>query len=200
MGFWGTFVVYRGSEPLPALLPSVMAARDADRLDDPCAPQWQIWRVWNSSGQLPDDTLEILGAATGAPVLAGQVMDSDAVHVFGLGDRSGRWTAWLQIDGAIGHLEPAPAPFDEDDNYLGDDWTDPEYELEAAALRERLLVEAPGGQAGARRALEWAAEAGLTSQSAEAVPIVLDDGEVFAEDLFFRLLTALGVCEEQSAA
>jgi hypothetical protein len=56
----------------------------------------------------------------------------------------------------------------------------------------------PPGPAAAPAAVAWAAAAGL-KPNATAVASVLDDRDVFCEDLFFTLLTALGVPNLASA-
>jgi hypothetical protein len=50
----------------------------------------------------------------------------------------------------------------------------------------------PPGPAAAPAAVAWAAAAGL-KPNVTAVASILDDGDLFCEDLFFKLLTALGV-------
>lgn len=87
----------------------------------------------------------------------------------------------------------ALAPFDEEGNYLGDDWTDPTYEAEVAALRARVLAEAPGGLQGAHAAIAWAVEARLEPDTAETIATVLSANETFAEDQFFQLLDRIGL-------
>ena len=200
MGFWGSFVVHRGAAPLGDLLPEVAAVRDAEVLYDGVAGAWQITRMWASSGDLPETFLTQLRDATGAPVLAADILDSDAAYVHALGARTPFWDTWLEIDGAIGHVLTPPAPFDEDDNYLGDDWVDPEYEREAAATKERMLAETLTGAAAASAAVAWAAEAGLMPATVAEVEAALGEEETFVEDQFFTLINRLGITTRDATA
>jgi hypothetical protein len=193
MGFWGTYVVLCSDEPPAQLLPAIAALKDAVPSNGPWNEGWQVWVVRDSSGSLPEDLLEQLHAVTEAPVLLGRVLDSDAVHVVATGATARVWQAWLQLDGAMGFLLPPPAPFDEDDNYLGDDWSDPNYEAQVERTRREILAQAPGGVAGASTAVVWARDAGLVPGTIEAVAGVLDGRETFAEDLFFELLKRVGL-------
>jgi hypothetical protein len=113
------------------------------------------------------------------------------VHAVGV--RTPFWDTWLEIDGAIGHVLVPPSPFDEDDNYLGDDWVDPEYEQEAAATKERMLAETFTGAAAASAAIAWAVEAGLTPAPAAEVEAALAEEEQFVEEQFFTVLNLLGL-------
>ena len=92
MGFWGTFIVHRGQRRLAELLPDVDAFRDAILCYDGVCGDWQVTRVFATTAQLPPDYLVALREATGAPVLAADVMDSDAALVRGL-SRHTDWTA-----------------------------------------------------------------------------------------------------------
>jgi len=193
MGFWGSFVVHRGEALLWELLPDVRELRDADLMYDRVGGEWQVSRVWASSGDLPENFLTDLRDGTGAPVLAADILDSDAAYVHAIGVRTPFWDTWLEIDGAIGHVLPPPAPFDDDDNFLGDDWVDPEYEREAAATKERMLAETLTAAAAASAALAWAAEAGLTPAPAAEIETALAEEEQFVEDQFFTVLNRLGI-------
>jgi hypothetical protein len=196
MGFWGSFAVYRSSEPLTTL--AAFLPVEAEPCIGPWHTGWQVWRVHDREGDFFDQLTEHLSKTTGAPVMLGQVLDSDGVHVRGSGPASGQWQIWLHLDRALGHLCPPPAPFDEDDNYLGDDWTDPDYEEDLTAERQRWAAVAPGGVTGAQRAIDLAVEAGLSPKPAEKVAAIIDGQAVFAEELFFDLLEALGFSDPAS--
>lgn len=193
MGFWGSFVVHRGEQLLADLMPGVEAFGEAALCYDGVAGGWQVTRVFARDHPIPTGLLTDLRTATEAPVLAAYILDSDAAFVDALGQLTPGWQAWLGLDGALAHLVPSPPPFDEDGNYLGDDWSDPDHEREVAAIRERTLAETPGGSAAAAAAVAWAAEAGLEPGTPEEIAALLDGKEVFVEDLFFALLNRLGL-------
>jgi hypothetical protein len=199
MGFWGTFVVHRHERPLAELLPEVAALTDAE----PCAGfsgEWQVTRLFAGSGDLPTGFLTDLRDVTRAPVLAADVLDSDAALVRAVGRRTPSWEAWLQLDRAIGHLALPPAPFDENGNHLGDDWTDPAYEREAEELQERVLGETLHGSAAAAAAVAWAREAGVHPGTVQDVAAAFDSHDTFVEDVFFDLLGRLGIAPEPDVA
>lgn len=198
MGFWGSFVVHRGEQLLADLMPGVETFGEAELCYDGVAGGWQVTRVFARDHPLPNGLLTDLRAATGAPVLAAYILDSDAAFVNALGQHTPGWQAWLNLDGALGHLAPPPAPFDEDGNYLGDDWRDPDHEREVAVVREQMLADTPGGSAAAAAAVAWAAEAGLEPGSPEDVTALLAGEDVFVEDLFFALLNRLGLDTEEA--
>ncbi|MEV4708139.1 hypothetical protein [Actinoplanes sp. NPDC049316] len=193
MGFWGSFVVRRGAAPLSELLPGIKELRDTDPADDIVRGPWRISRLWASSGDLPDTFLTDLRDATAAPVLAADILDSDAAYVHAVGLRTPFWDTWLEIDGAVAHLVLPPSPFDDDGNFLGDDWVDPEYEAEAAEAKQKMLAETFTGTAAAEAAVAWADEAGLNPSPATEVAAALAREETFAESRFFALLGTLGL-------
>jgi hypothetical protein len=193
MGFWGTYVVLRSDESPAQVLPAITALQGAVVRDGSWDAGWRVWVVRDSAGSLPEDLLEQLHAVIQAPVLLGRVLDSSAVHVVATGPSVRLWEVWLQLESAMGYLLTPPAPFDDDDNYLGDDWRDPAYEAQVEQTRREILTQAPGGEAGARSAEAWARDAGLGPDPIEAIADVLDSRETFAEDLFFQLLHRLGL-------
>jgi hypothetical protein len=199
MGFWGTFIVHRGQSLLEELLPGVDAFHHAQLCFDGVNGDWQVTRVFAGLADLPSDLLPRLRDATAAAVLAADVLDSDAALVVGLGAQA-EWRTWLQLDRAIGYFELPPAPFDEDDNYLGPDWTDPTYEARAQACKQRLLAETHSGRAAADAAISWAQAASLHPSSAEDIAQTLERNEVFVEDLLFILLNKLGLATDQVQA
>src|SRR5215470_5887907 len=86
MGFRGTFAVHRGQSLLEELLPGI----DSILCFDGVSGDWQVTRVFEPRA----DFLAALRDATGAPVLAAEVIDSDAALVRGLGWRSD-FRVWL---------------------------------------------------------------------------------------------------------
>ena len=193
MGFWGTFVVHHGERALGELLPHIAEFGEAELCAGGAPGGWQVTRVFCSLDELTEGFLAGLRDLTAAPVLAADVLDSDAAFVTALGVQTGPWQTWLNLDAAMGYLVTPPAPFDENDNYLGDDWVDPEYEREIAALKERILAESPGGEVAAARAIAWALDGGLDPGAADEVVAALGSDEGFVEDQFFALIGRLGL-------
>lgn len=193
VGFKGAYVVYRGDQPLTQLVGREPDFLDAESCEGPWYSDWQVWRVSGWPEDLPAGLLPRLRNAAEAPVLAGEFWDDSAVHVKGLGLRTPPWQVWLKIHGVLGYMLTPPAPFDDDDNFLGEDWTDPEYEREVEQLRRRLLAEAPGGLEGAHKAVNWATEAGLQTLSLAEIAETIDRDEGFSKDIFDELLARLGV-------
>lgn len=203
MGFWGTYIVARAADPLPelaALRPSAEEIVWHGR----GAGGWQAVQVhygpegWAST-ELPgawEATLRALMAQAGGPVLAAAVLDSDGAQLIGYSPEHGRWGGWLMLDRIIGHIDPDGWPY----VYRSDDdQAEVTYEDEASyrpryqAIVDDLSAAAgPPGSAGAPEAVAWAVAGGLTPDAA-AVASALDGKDVFCEDLFFTLLTALGV-------
>jgi hypothetical protein len=102
--------------------------------------------------------------------------------------------------GSIGFIELAPAPFDEQGNYLGGDWTDPDYLVRAETCKQRILADAPGGRAAAEAAIAWAYEAGLRPLTAEEIMQTLRRNDTFVEEVFFALLNQLGLAIDEVRA
>ncbi|GGN49123.1 hypothetical protein FHR83_008717 [Actinoplanes campanulatus] len=193
MGFWGSFVIHRGEPLVWELLPEVPELHDGDLEYDQVSGGWQVTRIWASSGDLPDTFLTDLRDATGAPVLAADILDSSAAYVHAVGVRTPFWDTWLDIDGAVAYTALPSSPFDEDGNYLGADWVDPEYEAEAAATRQRMLAETLSGTAAADAAVAWAREAGLEPAPVADVEAALTTTGTFVEGQLFVVLNRLGV-------
>jgi len=193
MGFWGTFVVHRGDRALGELLPHVAEFGEAELCAGGAPGGWQVTRVFCSLNELTEGFLTGLRDLTAAPVLAADVLDSDAAFVTALGVHTEPWQTWLNLDAAMGYLRAPPSPFDENDNYLGDDWVDPEYEREIAALKGQILAESPGGEVAAARAVAWALDGGLTPGPAGEVLAALVTDEGFVEDQFFTFIGRLGL-------
>ncbi|MDI6105935.1 hypothetical protein QLQ12_45935 [Actinoplanes sp. NEAU-A12] len=175
------------------MLPEVSELQDSDPECSQLSGGWQLTRIWASASDLPDTFLTDLRDATGAPVLAADILDSSAAYVDAVGVGTPFWDTWLNIDSAVGYTAPGPSPFDEDGNYLGDGWVDPEYEAEATAIKERMLAETLSGTAAATAAVAWALEAGLSPAPVAEVEAALTATEVFVEDQFFAVLNRLGI-------
>jgi hypothetical protein len=188
MGFWGTLVAARLERPLEELA----ALKDhADRTRS-CADRGDGWQVGQVRGG-PDDyegVLSELMAETGHPVLGAYVLDSDSAHVVGFSPVAGRWATWLQLERAV-RLEVEP-PMRFDGRVPRVDERDPGYLRQLDEHRRRLLAVGSPAEQAAPNAIRWAREAGY-SVPAEPVLDVMRGSETFVEDLFFRLLDALGV-------
>ncbi|MEU8665028.1 hypothetical protein, partial [Actinoplanes philippinensis] len=103
------------------------------------------------------------------------------------------WDTWLNIDSAVGYTVLPPSPFDEDGNYLGAGWVDPEYEAEVAATRQSMLSETLHGTAAASAAVAWAREAGLGPAPVAEVEAALGTTGIFVEEQLFTLFDLLGI-------
>jgi hypothetical protein len=95
------------------------------------------------------------------------------------------------LDRIMGYLDPAALGYAyEDDN--GDTQVEEVDEKTLREIRDRLYRICPRAHIAAPLAVRWASEAGLTADSSR-VEAVLDGHETFAEDLFYRVLTVLGL-------
>jgi hypothetical protein len=95
------------------------------------------------------------------------------------------------LDRIMGYLDPAALGYAyEDDN--GDTQVEEVDEQTLREIRDRLYRICPRAHIAAPLAVRWASEAGLTADSSR-VEAVLDGHETFAEDLFYRVLTVLGL-------
>ena len=157
---------------------------------------------WDSSDPpgAGEATLQALMEQTGSPVLAAAVLDSDGAQLIGYSPQKGRWGGRLMMDSIIGHIDSGGWRYtywdDNDEPYGEDDETDPPRHQ---AVVNRLSTAAgPPGPAAAPAAVAWATAAGL-KPNATTVISVLGNGGIFCEDLFFALLTALGVPDLASA-
>ena len=194
MGFWGTYVVHRGEASLRDLLPDVPQLADDDAVNgERAAGGWQVAQVWVPDLDLPGTLITDLRDATGAPVLAADILDSSTAYVHAVGVRTPFWDTWLNIDSAVGYTVLPQSPFDEDGNYLGDDWENPEYPALAAATRQDMLARTLSGAAAAAAAVTWAQEAGLDPAPAPEVEATLAATEVFFEEQLYVLFQRLGL-------
>jgi hypothetical protein len=182
MGFWGTIVVYRGEPLLAELLPEVEEFHEAELDYDRVNGAWEVSRVYLGLRDLPADLLLRLRDATGAPVRAAEVFDSDGAFVHALGNQA-VCRAWLQLDGALGYLL---TPYTINGNESA-------YVRENDDLRTNILAETPGGAVAAAAAIEWAHEAGLTPTGLDELAAVFDGRSVFVEEHCIKLLNSLGL-------
>ncbi|MPZ79118.1 MAG: hypothetical protein GEV28_01425 [Actinophytocola sp.] len=196
MGFWGSFVVCRSLEELPALMPA-LEAFEVDPAGDFAEP-WRVWRVWTRTRSLPADTFDVLTASSRGPVLIGKIVASSGAQVRAISAPSGPWETYLHLESLLSYVVVPWAPFDEDGNPLDDDALKEQnarYEREVAAVREELLASAHMGIEAARRAASWARDAGLVPAPDDDLRRVLDSRSVFVEETFFELLRRLGLPE-----
>ncbi|MFG2541210.1 hypothetical protein ACGFOM_02175 [Streptomyces sp. NPDC048594] len=174
MGYWGYFVVGRGTRPLAEQDALAGAADMALRQSAPDG--WQVWEFPGGDGDVGN--MNDLAAQTGAPALFGYVMDSDCVVVEAAAPESGAWTTCLARSAMAG--------------YLG-------AERDGLTLEDYFLEPRDA----AERAVAWAAEAGRTASAVELAEVLAaepaagadagDDSGPVAEKLFFRFLDRLGV-------
>lgn len=202
MGYWGTYIVARSSRPIMELN-ALRASAEQLAWRGVASDGWQVAQIhrgpegWESTS-LPAEWEHLLVAVmeqTGHPVLAAVVMASDGAQLIGFSPKAGRWGGWLELDSIIGHIIPEAWPYfyeDENGEMQPDEGED--YQRRRRAAEQQMHAVGPPAPLAAPLAVQWATEAGFTSNIA-AVQAVLDGGEVFVEDLFFRLLETLGLPE-----
>jgi hypothetical protein len=198
VGFWGTFIVARSGRP-------VMELDGLTGLVDQVVGQhaggdgWQVvqlhrWPEEWSASPSPAGWESVLVAVmeqTGQPVLAGTVFDSDGAQLIGYSRDAGRWGGWLMLERIMGYLDQAAVGYAyEDDN--GDTQVEEVDDQTLREIRDRLYGVCPPAEIAAPLAARWASEAGLMADSSR-VEVVLDGHATFAEDLFYRLLTVMGL-------
>ncbi|MDX3456784.1 hypothetical protein PV396_33360 [Streptomyces sp. ME02-8801-2C] len=171
MGYWGYLIVGRSERPL-AETDALRAVRDAltsrERRDD----GWQVWEYPSGDGDV--GSMNTLALETGAPALFGYVMDSHCVVLEAAAPESGAWTTCLARGAMAGYLGDGEGGGEEGGGLTLDD-----YFLE------------PGDAA--RRAVDWAAEAGHTVNAGPLLDVLISEPDPLAENLFFRFLDRLGV-------
>jgi hypothetical protein len=194
MGYWGTLIAVRSGENSPAILGDHGAQvrwHDGTRRGD----GWRVYDVpTNVVGEKPS-LLADLTAATGAPVIAAYIADSDYGQVVGADPSGQQWGAWLSRGTAYA--------FERDHQLmLGE-------ARSVARSRARAVMTGFGSPpaVAARLAVRWAAEAGY-SVSAGPIRQLLRTGRppgpsawlwlpwkryVFAEEIYYRLLDCLGL-------
>ncbi|MFE2942860.1 hypothetical protein ACFXKG_27965 [Streptomyces sp. NPDC059255] len=150
-----------------AELPALAAVRAGLTLHERRAGGWQVWRHPSE----PDaGGMGALARALSSPVLFGFVMNSECVAVEAAAPESGSWYACLAREPMARHLAASGRSLDE------------------------LFL--PGEDA-ARRAVEWAVEAGAAVEPGPLLDVLHarrpESPEAGAEGLFFRLLDGLGI-------
>ncbi|GAA1418752.1 hypothetical protein GCM10009601_14650 [Streptomyces thermospinosisporus] len=168
MGFWGYFVVGRAERPL-AGLDALAGAAQGMTLRTSAPGGWQVWEYPSAGGDIGN--MNDLARETGAPALFGYVMDSDCVVVEAAAPESGAWTTCLARTAMARYIGGGEEELTVDDYFL---------EPRDAA----------------RRAVDWAAEAGHAVSADDLVEVLSADPDPVAENLFFRLLDRLGVVPE----
>ncbi|MGX1542220.1 hypothetical protein [Streptomyces adustus] len=187
MGFSGHFIFARSERPLleaPVFDGLGQDQKAAVHTLWPRPGGWQTLQVdtdsWSES-QLPD-----LVEWTGAPACTAWTYDSDMAHVTGLGTNGRRWEAKLHLDIAAALMVEDPEDLDDSSVW----WSSPEFAEAARLIHTELDAEVPGIAASA---IVWAASAGVAVPDPQArIEEVLRSKKVFAEDVFFTLLDALG--------
>ncbi|MFJ5103467.1 hypothetical protein [Streptomyces sp. NPDC088554] len=152
------------SERPLAELPALAAVRRELTLREQRPGGWQVWQHPSE----PDvGDMGALARAMGSPVLFGFVMDSECVAVEAAAPRSGSWYACLARESMARHLSAS-----------------------GMALEELFLPE----EDAARRAVDWAVEAGSEVDPGPLLDVLHARWpDSLAEDLFFRLLDGLGI-------
>jgi hypothetical protein len=140
-----------------------------------------------------EHVLESVLAQTGQPVLAAIVLASDGAQLIGYSPRAGRWSGWLTLEVLVDYLDSQYTEclnVDDDEELPAD--LDEFWQSRYREACRPLYALAPPASIAAPRAVAWAVEAGY-APSVEAVEAILDRGEAFAEDQFFKPLAALGL-------
>lgn len=187
MGFWGHFIFARSERPLleaPVFDGLGQDQKAAVHTLWPRTGGWQTLQL-DTDGWV-ESRLPALVAWTGAPACTARIYDSDMARVTGLGTDGRRWEAVLHLDTAAELMVEDPE--DGDDTSVW--WSSPEFAEAARLMCSELDAEVPDVAAGA---IAWAASAGVAMPAVQArIEEVLRSKEVFAEEVFFNLLDALG--------
>ncbi|MEW1721238.1 hypothetical protein [Streptomyces sp. NPDC093109] len=149
-----------------AELPALAAVRDELTCHDRRPDGWQVWR---RTGEPDIGGMGTLARAMDSPVVFGFVMGGECVAVEAAAPVSGSWYACLAREPMVRHLAAS-----------------------GLVLEEVFL---PAEDA-ARRAVEWAVEAGATVEPGpllDVLHLARPEPGVDAAELFFRLLDGLGV-------
>ncbi|WUX71886.1 hypothetical protein OG627_12105 [Streptomyces sp. NBC_01429] len=158
------YLVVGRSEQPLAELPALAALRDRLTFHEQRPGGWQVWR---HPGEPDIGDMGALARAVGSPVLSGFVMGGECVAVEGAAPRGGSWYACLGREPMARHLA-----------------------VSGMVLEELFL---PVEDA-ARRAVEWAVEAGGTVDPKPLLDVLhAPRPESGAEELFSRLLDGLGI-------
>ncbi|MEV7088882.1 hypothetical protein AB0O07_23850 [Streptomyces sp. NPDC093085] len=153
-----------------AELPALAAVRAGLTLHQRRAGGWQVWR---HPGEPVVGELGALSRALSSPVLFGYVMNSECVAVEGAAPESGTWYGCLGREPMARHLAAS-----------------------GRSLEELFL----SAEDAARRAVEWAVEAGATVEPRPLLDVLHarrpESPQAGGEGLFFRLLDGLGIPAE----
>ncbi|MFD7880195.1 hypothetical protein ACFV5G_40040 [Streptomyces sp. NPDC059766] len=187
MGFWGYFIFARSERPLleaPVFVGLGQDQKAAVRTLRPRPGGWQTLQLdtdsWSES-QLP-----ALVEWTSAPACTAWIHDSDMAYVTGLGTDGRRWETRLHPDIAAALMVKDPEDLDDSSVW----WSSPEFAAAARLIHAELDAEVPTVAASV---IAWAASAGVAVPDLQArIEEVLRSKEVFAEEVFFNLLDALG--------
>ncbi|MEU9019008.1 hypothetical protein [Actinomadura sp. NPDC048394] len=198
MGFWGTLAFLQASRPaetLGALGPWAELGMDS----------WHCGDGWQGVQFRHDDSLDWRSVLievmreTARPVVGAFVFDSDGACVLGAAPTSGNWQAVLEIEGVLAHLvlpeiewvdgEEIPRTFEDDPDYL----------QEREDVRSTFTAMCGPVEDIARRATRWSAEAGYRAE-AELITQALETTGGFVEEVFMKLVRALGLPDAASSA
>jgi hypothetical protein len=208
---------------LPALVPSASKIGWEGVIDwhGHGADGWQAvkirygpegWQEGLEPGGGWNGMLRALMEQSGHPVIATTILDSDWGQLIGYSPEAGRWSSWIDLLCALGHWDDTVHRgdegtifWDEDGGMRVVDWDDGQkrvveltdeqrerYTRRRDAALARFLAFGADAEGATPLAVAWAREAGLQPDPA-AVLATLKGKEVFAEETFFNLLTALGV-------
>ncbi|AXG82810.1 hypothetical protein DVK44_21820 [Streptomyces paludis] len=149
-----------------AELPALAAVRDELTCHERRPDGWQVWR---RTGEPDIGGMGALARAMGSPVVFGFIMGGECVAVEAAAPVSGSWYACLAREPMVQHLAAS-----------------------GLVLEEVFL---PAEDA-ARRAVDWAVEAGATVEPGpllDVLHLARPEPGADATELFFRLLDGLGV-------
>lgn len=171
------------------------------------------WQEGPEPGAGWEGTLRALMEQSGHPVIATTILDSDCGQLIGYSPEAGRWSSWLHLHTALGYWDDTVSRGDEgtiwwdkDGGMQVVDWDEDgemhvveltgekreRYTRRRDAALARFLAFGADAEGAAPLAVAWAREAGLQPDPAAVLP-TLKGKEIFAEETFFTLLTALGV-------
>ncbi|HEU5024572.1 MAG TPA: hypothetical protein VFV01_06575 [Spirillospora sp.] len=191
MGFSGILAFLqspRPAETLSALGPWAALGMDSWH----CVDDWQGVQFRHDQYLDWQRVLLEVMHETARPVVGAFVLDSDGACVLGAAPTSGNWRAVLEIEGVLAHLvlpeiewvdgEETPRTLEDDPGYL----------RERDVVRSTLTAMCGPVEDIARRATQWADEAGYHAK-AELIAQALETTGGFVEDVFMKLVGALGL-------
>jgi hypothetical protein len=195
MGFTGEIVVVQGGTR-PADRGAFLGVRDDEFVaEQPLRDGWRAIHVVPADEQdkYDDYWLAEVFELTGAPVLACWVFDSEVAHVRGV-SKAGEWDTWLNPPYAATMivrelLEDVGEDLFEDG---GQEAVDRFRTIQTREMLNRLEDEIP---LAARKAAEWAAEAGYRVAAGPVEDLLSARPEAVVEWGVFKLLFRLGLRE-----